>query len=299
MYLYHFGLKELPFTLTPNTRFFVELPFHKEALNVLTYALMMGEGFIKVTGEVGLGKTLLCRQLLNQLESDFVTAYIPNPYLSAKELRCALALELGLEVTDQTDMPTLNRRIEQQLIQLHQQGKPVVLLVDEAQVMPDETLEALRLFTNLETEQRKLLQVVLFAQPELDKRLSREQFRQLRQRVGFAYRLKPMSAVMVKQYVGQRLSAAGYDKPQSLFSLLAVQYLYRFSRGVPRLVNMMSHKSLLLAFGKGRQRCSVWDVVRAAWDTEDVTMLASNRWLNVSLCALMVLMLTGICWRYV
>ena len=167
MYLYHYGIKELPFTLTPNTSYFFGLPSHKEAIQVLLTALKTGEGFIKVTGEVGTGKTLICRKLLNELPKQFVAAYIPNPYLTPTELRRAVASELNVVLTDHADQQEFTQRIQQRLIHIHQENQAVVLIIDEAQALPVESIEALRLITNLETESRKLLQVVLFGQPEL------------------------------------------------------------------------------------------------------------------------------------
>ena len=159
MYLSHFGLQEAPFGLTPNTGFYYGLPPHEEALQVLNWALAQGEGFIKVTGEVGTGKTLLCRKLLTELGSEqrpVRLAWLPNPHLTPAELRTALALDLGLSVHDGSELD-LTDRIHRHLIALHQQGQRVVVLIDEAQALPDETLEAIRLFGNLETESSKLL----------------------------------------------------------------------------------------------------------------------------------------------
>ena len=185
MYLQHFGLTETPFSLTPNTGFFFGLAPHVEALQVLQTALQTGEGFIKVTGEVGTGKTLICRKLMNDLPERFHCAYLPNPYLTPDELRWAVAMELGLKHSSQIDQQQLTGLIQQQLLALSAHGHSIILVLDEAQALPDESLEALRLFTNLETESRKLLQVVLFAQPELDERLAQNKFRQLRQRDHF------------------------------------------------------------------------------------------------------------------
>jgi MSHA biogenesis protein MshM len=168
MYLYHFGIRELPFTLTPNTSYFFGLPSHKEAIQVLLTALKSGEGFIKVTGEVGAGKTLICRKLLNEIPDHFVAAYIPNPYLTPSELRRSVASELQVELSSQADQQEFTQRIQQRLIDINQRNRGVVLIIDEAQALPIESIEALRLMTNLETESRKLLQVVLFGQPELD-----------------------------------------------------------------------------------------------------------------------------------
>ena len=210
MYLYHFGLRELPFTLTPNTNFYLGLEPHNEALAVLITALKTGEGFIKVVGEVGTGKTLMCRKLLNEIPEHFVTAYIPNPYLKPDELRRAVAVELGVKQAQRMSVQLLTQRIQTRLLELHSQGHSVVLILDEAQALPAESLEALRLFTNLETETRKLLQVVLFAQPELDERLAETAFRQLKQRITFSYKLRAMTATEVEHYIQHRLQVAGY-----------------------------------------------------------------------------------------
>ncbi len=269
MYLYHFGLKELPFTLTPNTSFYLGLAPHNEALEVLVTALKTGEGFIKVVGEVGTGKTLLCRKLLNEIPEHFVTAYIPNPYLKPDELRRAVAVELGVKQAQRMSVQLLTQRIQQRLLELHGQGHSVVLILDEAQALPAESLEALRLFTNLETETRKLLQVVLFAQPELDQRLSEESFRQLKQRITFSYRLRPMTAAEVEQYIAHRLQVAGY-KGAALFSGEICKKIAKLTQGIPRLVNILCHKMLMLSYGQGSYQITGRHVKIAAQDTEAI-----------------------------
>ncbi len=269
MYLYHFGLGELPFTLTPNTNFYLPLAPHDEALAVLSTALQTGEGFIKVVGEVGTGKTLLCRKLLNEIPEHFVTAYIPNPYLNPDELRRAVAVELGVKQAQRMSVQLLTQRIQTRLLELHGKGHSVVLLLDEAQALPEDSLEALRLFTNLETETRKLLQVVLFAQPELDQRLAKTEFRQLRQRITFAYKLRAMNAIEVQYYIQHRLQVAGY-KGAELFSLSTCQHIARISRGVPRLVNILCHKMLMLAYGQGHYKMTIKLLKTAVKDTESI-----------------------------
>ncbi len=273
MYLYHFGFKELPFGLTPDTGFFCDLPGHIEAINVLKIALQTGEGFVKISGEVGTGKTLLCRQLLNQFEATHACAYLPNPYLSPEELRFALASELGMRVSQKLDQSRLTERISRRLINLHKKGKPVVLMVDEAQALPDESLEALRLFTNLETEKKKLLQVVLFGQPELDQRLSESHLRQLRQRISFSYKLPMLTRKQVEKYITHRIQAALTEtsKTQTIrFSYSAITRLHRYSRGVPRLLNILTHKALMLAYGEGVYQINARHIKTAARDTDDV-----------------------------
>ncbi|WNC72897.1 AAA family ATPase [Thalassotalea psychrophila] len=269
MYLYHYGMSELPFTLTPNTNFYLGLQPHDEALDVLLVALKNGEGFIKVIGEVGTGKTLICRKLLNDIPEHFVTAYIPNPYLKPDELRRALATELGIKQAQRMNVNLLSERIQKRLLELHSSGHSVVLILDEAQALPEESLEALRLFTNLETETRKLLQVVLFAQPELDQRLNENKFRQLKQRITFAYKLRTMSRNEVQHYIEHRLRVAGY-KGQSLFSESLYKHIAKVSCGTPRLVNVLCHKILMLCYGQGKYVASAKDVALAIKDTESV-----------------------------
>jgi MSHA biogenesis protein MshM len=269
MYLYHFGLGELPFTLTPNTNFYLSLDPHDEALAVLSTALKTGEGFIKVVGEVGTGKTLLCRKLLNEIPDHFVTAYIPNPYLNPDELRRAVAVELGVKQAQRMSVALLTQRIQTRLLELHSKGHSVVLILDEAQALPEDSLEALRLFTNLETETRKLLQVVLFAQPELDQRLAKTEFRQLRQRITFAYKLRAMNAQEVQQYIQHRLTIAGY-KGAELFPAGISKNIAKASRGVPRLVNVLCHKMLMLAYGQGHYKMTNQLLKAAVKDTESI-----------------------------
>jgi Type II secretory pathway, component ExeA (predicted ATPase) len=212
MYQQHFGLIESPFSLTPDTQFFLNQQSHRDALNTMLVALQHCEGFIKVVGEVGTGKTLLCRILLSRLKHNFVTVYIPNPYLTPEELKAVVAQEIGASY--QRDMPAhdLMSSIYRALVKLARKGKQVVLLVDEAQAMPRDTIECLRLLTNLETEKRKLLQVVILGQPELDTLLARPDLRQLKQRIIFSETLKPFTVVGASEYVVHRIVSAGGQK---------------------------------------------------------------------------------------
>ena len=279
MYLNHFGLQEAPFGLTPNTGFYYGLPPHEEALQVLNWALAQGEGFIKVTGEVGTGKTLLCRKLLSELGSEerpVRLAWLPNPHLNPAELRIALALELGLAVRDQSELD-LTDRIHRHLIALHQQGSRVVVLIDEAQALPDETLEAIRLFGNLETESSKLLQIVLFGQPELDARLAKPHLRQLRQRIGFSYCLRALRFDETRAYLEHRLQISGY-RGAPLFGGRALRQLWRASRGIPRLINILAQKCLMLAYGQGARQIDSRLVRLAVRDTDDARRLVPRRW---------------------
>jgi len=266
MYLEHFKFKELPFKLTPDTEFFCALKGHQEALNVLLFSLRSGEGFIKIIGEVGAGKTLLCRKLLNSFSEEFVTAYIPNPDLQPMELRKALAHELGIDISMLPDQHELLGLINRKLLQLFDSGKRVVLLIDEAQALPPESLEALRLLTNLETGKAKLMQVVLFAQPELDDRLNQPQFRQLKQRISFSYYLPVMTREDLDTYLFHRLSTAGYSLG-TLFTKRTRDIIYRSSKGIPRVVNILCHKALLAAYGRGEHKVTPRTIRMAIQDT--------------------------------
>lgn len=293
MYQEHFGLQELPFSITPDTGYFFSYGHYADALNTLLVALRSGEGFIKVTGEVGTGKTLLCRKLLNALdESEFVTAYIPNPLVTPYGLYTAVAEELGLSMDKHYGHHQLQKMITDRLLMLTADGKRVVLCVDEAQAMPIETLEAVRLLTNLETEKYKLLQVVLFGQPELNARLNREEIRQLKQRITFSYDLQPIDADGMNSYVSHRLVVAGYQGG-SLFEPVALRSLYRASRGVPRLINILSHKAMMVAYGRGDKVIADGHIKVAIKDTDDAQLTANNNnlgwWLAGSFSVLALL----------
>jgi MSHA biogenesis protein MshM len=248
MYLEHFRLRELPFTITPDTEFFMNRAGYQDALNVLLVALRSGEGFVKVTGEVGVGKTLLCRKLLKSLGDRFVAAYIHNPYLQPNMLLFAIADELGVTYDPGVNQHALQKLITQRLLEIHAGGRNVVLCLDEVQAMPVQTLECVRLLTNIETEKRKLIQVVLFGQPELDVLLEHPAVRQLKQRITFNYQLVPLNRAAMTAYVRHRLAVAGYSG-RELFNAGALDVLFRASRGIPRLINVLAHKSLLAAFG--------------------------------------------------
>lgn len=267
MYLEHFGLEQRPFRLTPHLAFRYPEPSQVEALTTLQVALEQGEGFIKVVGEVGLGKTLLCRTLLERLELPFVTAWLPDPHLSPGTLRSALARDLGIELPKRPTQQQVHECLQAELTTMAAAGRRPVLLIDEAQALPASTLETVRLLTNLETEQRKLLQVVLFGQPELDRRLAMPQFRQLRQRITYSCRLDPLDRQGVAEYLSHRLERAGGSG--QLFSHRAVAKLTHASDGVPRLVNVLSDKALMSAWGRGSNRVTPYDVRRAIADTED------------------------------
>lgn len=275
MYQEYFGLTESPFSITPDTSYFYAHGHYSEALNTLLVALRAGEGFIKVTGEVGTGKTMLCRKLLNTIEESFVTAYIPNPMLTPYGLQSAVADELGLDMSRHYGHHQLLKMITNRLLELSADGKSVVLCIDEAQAMPTETMEALRLLTNLETEKQKLLQVILFGQPELDERLNEKNVRQLKQRITFSYDLKPIDRDEMELYLSHRLGIAGY-KGGKLFEVNAMGSLFKASRGIPRLINILSHKSMMSAYGQGIKYIDNKNVKAAIKDTEDAQLSHSK-----------------------
>ncbi len=289
MYLRHFGLREPPFGLTPDTSFFFACTSYQEALNTLLVAARNGEGFIKITGEVGNGKTLLCRKFLATLNQGrqavtaigtqdqaadalsaprFVTAYIPNPYLEPKSLLLALAEEFRISLEKDADQHALLKSLTHALLDYARNGQRALVCLDEAQAMPLESLEVLRLLTNLETEKRKLLQVVLFGQPELNERLAHHSIRQLRQRISFQYDLRGLRRDELERYLRHRLGIAGFAG-ETLFGRDAVSKLHRITCGTPRLVNIIAHKALMLAFGEGRQRVAAKHIRDAATDTPE------------------------------
>lgn len=287
MYISHFGLSEPPFGITPDTSFFHAYPHDQRALNTLLIAMREGEGFIKITGEVGSGKTLLCRKFLGMLDPSFVTAYVPNPMLQPKSMMAAVAEELGLAVSREMDEYQILKATNQRLLELAQDGKRVLLCLDEAQAMPLETLEALRLLTNLETEKRKLLQIVLFGQPELDRKLEEPSIRQLNQRITFRYELGALDATQTAHYLKHRLGVAGCTA--EVFEPGAVRALHKASRGLPRMLNILAHKSLMLAYGEGKRTVDARHVRGAAADTPSVFAPSRSPWKWLSASAAVLL----------
>lgn len=264
-YLAYFGLKEFPFGLTPDTGYFFPGSGAQGALNTLLVALESGEGLIKIVGEPGSGKTLLCRHLLNRLEkAGWAAAYVPNPHLDPEALQHALLVELDA-APDPAPGRSLTHALEARLLALAREGKRAVALIDEAQAAPLETLEALRLITNLETEKRKLLQIVLFGQPELDARLADPAVRQIRSRIAFHDTLAALDPSETPAYLMHRTRQAGAPAP--LFQPDAARKLHRAGGGLPRLVNILAHKALLLAYGEGRPQAQRRHVILAARDT--------------------------------
>ncbi|CAH6880714.1 MSHA biogenesis protein MshM [Vibrio chagasii] len=265
MYQAHFGFEQLPFTLTPNTDLFYGLAPHFEAIQTVISALEMGEGVIKVTGEVGTGKTMVCRMLVNHLKNCTAFIYLPNPVLSGADLRHAVAKELDLKVENEA---SLVDNIQHKLIELHNSGLRVVAIIDEAQALSDEALETLRLFGNLETEDKKLLQIVLLGQPELDARLEAYHLRQFRQRITFSSTLRALTLDETVAYIDNRIAKSG-GNPE-LFSLNQKKAICRSSLGIPRLINQLCHKALLLSFSESKKSIDNQHLFSAMHETYDV-----------------------------
>jgi len=281
IYLSHFGLREPPFGITPDTSFFYACASSQEALNTLLVAVANGEGFLKVTGEVGTGKTLLCRKFLATLDDNWVSAYVPSPNLEPKTLLLALAEEMRLKLDGGLDQHHLLKALNLALLDFARQKKRVVVCLDETQAMPLESLETLRLLTNLETEKRKLVQVILFGQPELDEKLAHESIRQLRQRITFQHHLGTLTREETEYYLAHRLAIAGYSG-EGVFAPGAVRRIYRGSRGVPRLVNILANKAMMLAYGEGSRRVTAQHARAAAADTP-ASFALSRAWLWLAL----------------
>lgn len=282
MYLGHFALKEPPFSITPDTDFFFAHEGAQASLNTLLIALRSGEGFIKVVGELGCGKTVLCRQLLRLLQDEFVTAYIPNPDMGPDDLIMALVHELGIEVAPPISRHKVQEALRATLMAHAAQGKRVLVCIDEAQAIPLRTIESLRLLSNLETEKRKLIQLVLLGQPDLDTVLERPEIRQLLQRITFSEYLGPMHEDRVPGYLAHRLRCAALSDATDaeVFEAAAARWIARYSRGTPRLVNVLANKCLMLAYGEGVYRVTPRHVHLCARDTPAIEPLPAwwRRW---------------------
>jgi general secretion pathway protein A len=266
VYLDFYGLTEPPFDITPNPRFLFYSAKHREAYNHLLYGIRERKGFVQLTGEVGAGKTTLCRAMLEQLDERFATALILNPVMSPNELMKAIGLEFGLPVSGLDRLDTL-AVINQFLLQQVEAGKDAVLIIDEAQDLTDELLEQVRLLSNLETDNRKLLQIVLMGQPELRDRLNNPRLRQLRQRITVRYHLLPLSRHEVRQYVQHRLHLCG-GNGHPCFTGPAFWRLYRYTKGIPRVLNALCDKALLAGFVAQRKRIDYHLVSRAVRELE-------------------------------
>lgn len=267
MYQEHFGLNRPPFKITPDTSLFFEGNQRGAALDALMYAINSGEGIIKVVGEVGSGKTMLCRMLEVRLSDDVDVIYIANPSVSPDNILHVIAHELHLAVSNDMNKVDVMHKIQAHLLKKHADNRQVVMFVEEAQSMPIETLEEIRLLSNLETDQNKLLQMVLFGQPELDEKLAQAEIRQLKERITHSFSLSPFPPDDTLQYLNFRLRAVGYKGPD-IFNKKTAGVVKKYSHGLTRRINIIADKSLLAAFSEGSHAVMPSHVKTAAKDSE-------------------------------
>ncbi len=266
MYTEFYGLREKPFSLSPDPRFLFLSGSHREALAHLLYGIEQGEGFIAITGEVGTGKTTLCRTLLQRLEPGSEIAFLFNPQLSGLELLQAITTEFGLPVEGQSRRE-LMAQLNDFLLTKKQEGRRVLLLIDEAQNLDSEALEQVRLLSNLETDTQKLIQIVLIGQPELDAMLESPHLRQLRQRISVRWRLSSLSASETREYVRHRLRVAA-GKPLDVFTEMALREVHRRSAGIPRIVNRLCDRAMLAGYSDGSREIGLAAVAQAQRELE-------------------------------
>ncbi len=290
MYQEHFGLSRPPFKITPDTSLFFEGNQRGAALDALMYAITSGEGIIKVVGEVGSGKTMLCRMLEVRLSNDVDVIYIANPSLSPDNILHVIAHELHLDVNNEMSKVEVMQRIQAHLLKKHADNRQVVLFVEEAQSMPIETLEEIRLLSNLETDHNKLLQMVLFGQPELDEKLSQPHIRQLKERITHSFYLTPFPPDDTLQYLNFRLRAVGYKGPD-IFTKKTAGVVKKYSAGLTRRINILADKSMLAAFSEGSHTVTAKHVKSAAQDSEFKKTVNSKK---VLLSTIAVVLLAGV-----
>ncbi|HMM54123.1 MAG TPA: AAA family ATPase [Candidatus Desulfobacillus sp.] len=297
MYLEHFGLSEPPFRITPNTGFFFAGANRGATLEALLYAITHDEGIVKVSGEVGSGKTLLCRVLMERLPENVETIHLVNPSLSREEILFTLADELRIDLASNRASAVM-RALQEHLIELYGKGRQVVVLIDEAHAMPAETLEEIRLLSNLESNRHKLLQIVLFGQPELDETLGRSEMRQLKERITHNFSLEPLVRADIAQYIDFRMRAAGYKGPD-VFSPQALKLIAGASLGLTRRINILCDKALLAAFAANTHQITADHVRAAIRDADFRSAPSSGRalWLGVAV-AILVLFAAGIAFFY-
>lgn len=293
MYLEHFGLREAPFRITPHTEFFFAGANRGATLEALIYAITHDEGIVKVSGEVGSGKTMLCRMLLEKLPEQVETVYLANPSLSRDEILYAIAEELQAPLPDGR-FHLLMRTLQDRLLEIYAAGRQVVVLIDEAHAMPPETLEEIRLLSNLESNRHKLLQIVLFGQTELDERLSETGMRQLKERITHNFALEPLLRKDIGGYLMFRMRAAGYRGPD-LFTPGAIQLISRASEGLTRRINILADKALLCAFSEGNHQIDNKQVKAAIRDAQFKPMHDGNAkpWVWIGAAAAIVAVAGG------
>ncbi|MBV34656.1 MAG: AAA family ATPase [Rickettsiales bacterium] len=299
MYNDFFGFKKKPFTIAPDPRFLYMSERHRDALAHLLYGISSGGGFVMLTGEVGTGKTTVCRCLLEQLSSNVRLAYILNPKLDAIELMATMCDELGIEYEPgEKSLKAFTDLLRDRLLENHEQGLNTVLMIDEAQNLSVEVMEQIRLLTNLETNERKLLQIILIGQPELQELLAKKELRQLAQRITARYHLKPLSLKETASYIEHRLRVAGIQRP--LIKSNSIKQIYQASGGVPRLINIITDRSLLGAFVERRNTINEAVVKKAVnevlgkYEEKRQPRAGQSRWWFVAASVVFVILLSYI-----
>jgi MSHA biogenesis protein MshM len=300
MYLEHFGLKEPPFRITPHTDFFFDGANRGATLDALIYAITHDEGIVKVSGEVGSGKTMLCRVLMERLPENVTIIFLANPSLARDDILYAIADELRLDIPDNARSTVVMRFLHDHLIKSYGEGRQVVVLIDEAHAMPVETLEEIRLLSNLESNHSKLLQLVLFGQPELNDILARPDMRQLKERITHNFGLEPLVREDISHYLDFRMRAAGYRGP-SVFAAPTLKMIEQSSLGLTRRINILADKALLAAFSSGSHQIGPKEIQAAIRDCEfsdatyggKPTRTARALWLGA---VLVMGVLAGIAW---
>jgi len=292
LYLEHYGLDEPPFRITPHPDFFFDGADRGATLEGLLYAILHDEGIVKVSGEIGSGKTTLCRVLMERLPAEVDTVFLANPSDSRTEILHAIAEELGQPASNDPAASAL-RDLQAKLLELYGSGRRVVVMIDEAHAMPEDTLEQVRLLSNLESSRHKLLQIVLFGQPELDEVLGKTSMRQLKDRITHSFRTRPLTTDEVAKYVSFRMRAAGYKGPE-VFTAPAINTISRASSGLTRRINVLCDKSLLAAFAANTHAVTPRQVRAAIADSDFAPVLGARRPLRPALAATALLVLGAV-----
>ncbi len=293
MYYEYFGLKQAPFKITPDTSLFFPGGNRGAVLEALVYAIVSGEGIVKVVGEVGSGKTMLCRMLQVELPENVEIVYLANPSLSPDEILHAIAFELKLPVDNSHNRLQVMHALQEYLLARHSENIRVVMFVEEAQGMPVTTLEEIRLLSNLETRQDKLLQIVLFGQPELDDNLAQQNIRQLKERITYSFDLTPFNPEQTRDYLNTRLRSCGY-KTMELFSPAAVKAINKYSNGLLRRVNILADKAMLAAFASNSTSVTDKHVRVAARDSQFELKAGLSRPWAYAMVALLAAVVVGL-----
>lgn len=292
MYYDYFGLKQPPFKITPDTNLFFPGGNRGAVLDALIYAITQGEGIVKVVGEVGAGKTMLCRMLQVELPEKVEVVYLANPSLSPENILHAIAFELKLNVTEKDNRLKVMNELQNYLLDRHADNRQIVVFVEEAQGMPIATLEEIRLLSNLETTQNKLLQIVLFGQPELDQKIATPEIRQLKERITYSFQLAPFKKDDVKDYLNSRMRTCGY-RSDDVFEPSAIIGISKYSKGLLRRINILADKALLAAYAGNTHKVTSRHVKIAARDSEFIKNKISLTPALVSMAVLVLVVLIG------